>query len=200
MMFSKYLSRYLAHYLVKNKFIGEEEYSIYQYCIDYIIEMGIFFLILENISILLGSPLYGILFFSIITPLRSICGGVHASSKLACTLLSYFSFFFTYFLLMYLDRMPVIYWVILFVFDILFLFLAPTIVHNNRSFHIKQKRRHKQFRYVLNTILLLVFIISVLMNQTFLYHIVTLCVSIVVISMISAILISSFRGGYSYDF
>ncbi len=50
MMFSKYLSRYLAHYLVKNKFISEEEYSIYQYCIDYIIEMGIFFFILETIS------------------------------------------------------------------------------------------------------------------------------------------------------
>ncbi len=89
-MFSKYLGRYLAHYLVKNKFISEEEYSIYQYCIDYIIEMGIFFFILEAISILLGSPLYGILFFSIITPLRSICGGVHASSKLVCTLLSFF--------------------------------------------------------------------------------------------------------------
>ena len=89
MFSSNALSKHITKKLSQRNIIDTQHCPIYEYCISYLLELIIFFFTLEIISIVLGRPMEGILFFLIVVPLRSLCGGFHATSRGKCTILSY---------------------------------------------------------------------------------------------------------------
>lgn len=200
MYLSEYLSEKVVQNLLNGQYITEEHSSVYRYCIDYVLELVIFFLVLEVISIFLGNVCIGTIFFLIVVPLRSVCGGIHAPSKWLCTFCSYLCFFVTVFLFWFLQDMPDLFWKIMFILDNLFLYFIPSITHKHRCFSQMQKRKRKRFRFVFLTIVIVLFIVSSIFQIGFCYQMTALCVTIVVINMLISILVTYFKGGYSFDF
>ncbi len=200
MFLVEYISEKIVRYLLNGSYIPEKLSSVYKYCIDYVLELVTFFLALEVISIFLGNVCIGAIFFLIVVPLRSVCGGIHAPSRWLCTFCSYLCFFVTVFLLWYLQDMPNPFWKILFIIDNLFLYLVPSVTHQNRCFDQMQKRKQKRLRFIFLTIEILFFIVSSILQIKFYYEMITLCVTIVVINMLLSIAVTYFKGGYSFDF
>lgn len=170
MFAAEYISEKMVQYLLKRQYITEEHSSVYTYCIDYVLELAIFFMVLETISIFLGNVCIGAIFF------------------------------LTVFLLWYLQDMPDPFWKIIFIIDNLFLYLAPSVTHQNRCFSQMQKKKQKRFRFVFLTIELLFFIVSSIFQIKFCYEMIALCVTIVVINMLLSIAVTYVKGGYSFDF
>lgn len=200
MFAAEYISEKIVQYLLTRQYITEEHSSVYTYCIDYVLELAIFFMVLETISIFLGNVCIGAIFFLTVVPLRSVCGGIHAPSRWLCTFFSYLCFFVTVFLLWYLQDMPDPFWKVMFIIDNLFLYLVPSVTHQNRCFSQMQKRKQKKFRFAFLSIEILFFIVSSIFQIKFCYEMITLCVTIVVINMLLSIAVTYFKGGYSFDF
>lgn len=174
MFSSNALSKHITKKLSQRNIIDTQHCPIYEYCISYLLELIIFFFTLEIISIVLGRPMEGILFFLIVVPLRSLCGGFHATSRGKCT--------------------------ILFTLTVLFLLFAPSVIHKNRHFNSEQKKKNKHFRYLFLLLTCLIFAITYYSQQIYYFHMTVICVNIVVANMLIAMIISNVKGGYSYDF
>ena len=79
----------LSKVLLETNNIKQEEYDIYRYLLEYILENMVFFLFHVVCGMLFGDVVYGLLLFAVIFPLRSFGGGVHAPTKRMCGVLSY---------------------------------------------------------------------------------------------------------------
>lgn len=200
MFSSNALSKHITKKLSQRNIIDTQHCPIYEYCISYLLELIIFFFTLEIISIVLGRPMEGILFFLIVVPLRSLCGGFHATSRGKCTILSYSCYLVAHFVSQMLINTETLYWVILFTLTVLFLLFAPSVIHKNRHFNSEQKKKNKHFRYLFLLLTCLIFAITYYSQQIYYFHMTVICVSIVVANMLIAMIISNVKGGYSYDF
>lgn len=200
MFLSNALSKQITKKLFQNNLIPTQEYAIYEYCISYLLELIIFFFTLETISIILKRPMEGILFFLIVIPLRSLCGGFHASSRGKCTILSYSCYLSTHYFSEILSDTKTFYWVILFIFTILFLLFSPSVIHKTRQFHNRQKKKNRYLRCLFLLLICILFALTYYMRQIYYFHTTVICVIIVAVNMFVAMIISNIKGEYSYDF
>ena len=67
---------YLAELLL------EKEYEVYCYCLDYMIQLLLFCVVIEMLGIIGKELVFSSLFLLILIPMRSICGGIHAGMHL----------------------------------------------------------------------------------------------------------------------
>lgn len=93
MYLSYKLAAFLTRCMVRNGSIEDNQYDAYLYCLDYLLELVVYFVTTFLFGLLLGYPLFGILYTLILFSLKSCCGGIHAPSRLLCTLFSYLCFF-----------------------------------------------------------------------------------------------------------
>lgn len=200
MLISDFLSSCLVHLLIRNHTIEKDQSEIYKYSFHYIFELVIFFLVLQTVSIFLSVPAFAPLFFAIVMPFRSVCGGFHASTRLRCTLLSYGCFFMTYILYLLTRALPDLYWLIFFYIVTGTLYVFPAITHKNRNFSPEQKKRHRNLRHVLCVIWSALFCMAYLLHLNLSFHLMTICVTIVLVNLLTAVLVTQRKGGYSIDF
>lgn len=158
MILSNNLSKLLATFLLKNDYIDSEQLPIYVYCLNYILEQLFFFIVIEVLSCILGLPVLGILFFSTIVPLRSFCGGFHASARGWCIFLSYGC-------------------------------------HFTRE-QMDKMLKYKRISCILSSFLFAIFFV---LDINKCYHILTICVSIILGSVAIALLMARQKGGYFFD-
>lgn len=92
MYLSYKLAAFLTRCMVRNGSIEDNQYDAYLYCLDYLLELVVYFVTTFLFGLLLGYPLFGILYTLILFSLKSCCGGIHAPSRLLCTLFSYLCF------------------------------------------------------------------------------------------------------------
>ena len=85
----KRISVLLTNLISRSKTIDEKEKLIYEYCIRIILKRCLFVIILLFFGILTNRVCVSILFLLTFIPLRSFCGGMHASTPTICTVLSY---------------------------------------------------------------------------------------------------------------
>ena len=93
MYLSYKLAAFLTRCMVRNGSIEDNQYDAYLYCLDYLLELVVYFVTTFLFGLLLGYPLFGILYTLVLFSLKSCCGGIHAPSRLLCTLFSYLCFF-----------------------------------------------------------------------------------------------------------
>lgn len=200
MLIFDYISSSLVHLLVRNHTIEKNVSEIYQYCFNYIFELLFFYLALQIASIFLSVPVFAPLFFAVIMPFRSVCGGFHASTRWRCTLLSYSCFIMTYIVYLLTWSLPDLCWLISFFTVIGILFVFPAVTHKNRNFSHSQKRRQHKLRQILCIIWSFLFCIAYLLNLSLYFHLMTICVIIVLANLLIAVMITRRTGGYSIDF
>ena len=199
MILSNNLSKLLATFLLKNDYIDSEQLPIYVYCLNYILEQLFFFIVIEVLSCILGLPVLGILFFSTIVPLRSFCGGFHASARGWCIFLSYGCFFLTYFLCNIMDNLPVFFWIIFFFICLMLLYFLPIVIHKNRHFTREQMDKMLKYKRISCILSYFLFAIFFVLDINKCYHILTICVSIILSSVAIALLMARQKGGYFFD-
>lgn len=81
-MLSERLSQRLAQWLLKKQSIQEKEYEVYCYCLDYMIQLLLFCVVIEMLGMIGKELVFSSLFLLILIPMRSICGGIHAGMHL----------------------------------------------------------------------------------------------------------------------
>lgn len=86
------LSIKVADLLLKNQYIEESMYNIYQYGMQMALEMGLSFVTSVAICCIWGRVAEGIIFFAVFIPLRSYLGGYHLKSYAACYICSCVTF------------------------------------------------------------------------------------------------------------
>ena len=69
--------------------IPEDRTAIYAYCYSYLLDKLIYILYIALLCILIRNPLSAVIILSVLLPLRSISGGVHADSQIVCSILSF---------------------------------------------------------------------------------------------------------------
>ena len=200
MLISDYLSSCLIHLLVRNHTIEKNESEIYRYCFNYIFELFFYYLALQIASIFLFVPTFAPLFFAVIMPFRSVCGGFHASTRWQCALLSYGCFIVTYIVYLLTQSLPNLCWLISFFTVIGILYVFPAVTHKNRNFSHNQKRRQHILRHVLCIIWSFLFCMAYLLNLSLYFHLMTICVTIVLVNLLIAVMITRRTGGYFIDF
>lgn len=84
MIISNLIATNITSSLVSTGDISEADSAAYKYCIDYILELMVYFTITSLIGLVCGYPLLGVLNFIIMIPIRSVCGGYHATLSM-CT-------------------------------------------------------------------------------------------------------------------
>lgn len=200
MFISSFLSSRLVQILVRNHTIKENVSEIYEYSFSYIFEFVFFFLALQTASIFLSVPAFAPLFFAVLMPFRSVCGGFHASTRLRCALLSFSCFILAYTVYLLTRAWPDLFWLISFYLVIGTLYVFPTVAHENRNFSEEQKKRQHKFRHVFCVIWSLLFCMVYLLKLKFYFHLMTICVTIVLVNLLIAVVYTRRKGGYSIDF
>lgn len=84
----EHLSRKLAYYILAKGVIEENDFEIYQYGFQRLLELAINIICSAIIAILLNMELECIVFFLFFVPLRSYSGGFHLEHYISCLFLS----------------------------------------------------------------------------------------------------------------
>ena len=82
-------TNYLTSLMLKTGTIQPEEVEIYNYLLKWLFENITYFIFFVICGLVFGNILYGLILYSVIAPLRSFGGGVHAPTKLLCDILWY---------------------------------------------------------------------------------------------------------------
>lgn len=186
MILSNAISKKLAKNLYLSGDIKESEYDAYRYCIDYFVELSLYFVITFFIGVLLGYPLLGLLNCIIIIPIRSVCGGYHASSRLRCTIMSYGYFFIIYFILQHYTYINEKIWCIIFLACALTIFFSPSTISIN-YFSGRQKARQVLLRRFFPVILCISYLVTFSFEMDYVYPVIVICTLFAVLNMLIGI-------------
>lgn len=133
----KRISKRITNYLIKNGIIPSTERSVYDYCVEMTIVMGISYLVFFILSFLFKEVSTSLVFLISFSIFRKTLGGYHANNYYICsimTLLTYLFFIFT------LKCFPSIFnysFFIIIISCILIIVLSPK-QHKNKPFTSKQ--------------------------------------------------------------
>lgn len=139
MYLSYKLAAFLTRCMVRNGSIEDNQYDAYLYCLDYLLELVVYFVTTFLFGLLLGYPLFGILYTLILFSLKSCCGGIHAPSRLLCTLFSYLCFFAAFGLFSLRHQIPDTAWFFITLACCLVIFFIKDSVSVTRKFTKEQK-------------------------------------------------------------
>lgn len=107
------LSIKIANILLRNKYIEEAMYSVYQYGIQMAFEVGCSFIMSIIICCACGQMIDGIIFFGVFIPLRSYLGGFHMNSYWACFICSSTVLVGILLLVRFCNPNPIVSWIML---------------------------------------------------------------------------------------
>lgn len=196
MYISHKLAKKITSFLLKNNSIMQEDYSACLYCIDYIIEIVLFFLSTLLISLLFRMPLLCLIYSIILIALRSTCGGYHAKTRIACSILS-FSFFFLAFVLTRLYIYSSTYIMLSNMFLCFVIIFSQRRTHStSRVFSPTQHRKQLLLRRFFSLLLLLSFMIVYVLEFYSIAAMIVSCTNIAVANMMMRI--SSHRLTHKY--
>lgn len=183
MIISNLIATNITSSLVSTGDISEADSAAYKYCIDYILELMVYLLITSLIGLVCSYPLLGLLNFIIMIPIRSVCGGYHASSRAKCTILSY-----GYYILIMLglhyythfnDKLLC-----------LIVIIAAVIIHYNKKtisvnrFTYLQKVKHTIIKKTISIILCGTFLITYSLHMRQIYMTISMCTFFSIISIL----------------
>lgn len=181
----KKISILLTNIISKSKPIDENERCIYEYCIRIILKRCLFVIMVLIFGIVTERIYVSLLFLLTFIPLRSFCGGMHASKPTICSVLSYgISLAIIFFSPVIGKIVPYIILLCLFVlFCIPIIIFAPVDTKNKR-FNPKQKHSLKTKCNILMFFIIAEFVIFSIFQAPRYYMTLSLCVIICSISVI----------------
>lgn len=183
MIISNLIATNITAQLVSTGDISEADSAAYKYCIDYILELMVYFTITSLLGLSCGYPLLGLLNFIIMVPVRSVCGGFHASSRVKCAILSY-----GYYILMILGLHYCTYindkiWSSIIISSALIIHCKKETISVNH-FTNRQKIKHTILKKIISIILSGAYLITYSMHMNEIYITISMCTFFSIISIL----------------
>lgn len=181
----KKISILLTNLISRSKPIDENERRIYEYCIRIILKRCLLVILVSLFGIVTKRISVSLLFLLTFIPLRSFCGGMHASTPTICSVLSYgMSLAIIFFSPVIGKIVPYIILLCLFILFCILIFIFAPVDTKNKRFDSKQKRSLKNKCCILMFFIVSEFVIfSIFRAQTY-YMTISLCVIICSISVV----------------
>ena len=184
-MLSERLSQRLAQWLLKKQSIQEKEYEVYCYCLDYMIQLLLFCVVIEMLGMIGKELVFSSLFLLMLIPMRSVCGGIHAKTRGICTVLSYSCFIAAYIIFRLIKgKVDGIWYLVIVTLVICLIVMFPVTVHQNKSICEKQLRKLQKRKYGMCGLLYIVTLGSYFWNKISCLESVAICISIVFCSLL----------------
>lgn len=140
LLFSDKLSFLLANFLYRKGLIEEEHIQYYAYIYNWGIDLFLFFVNLLIIGLFIHKFIPSIIFCIIVSLLRIVTGGTHASTRIICSCISYLYYFVVMILYTYIPTSFVKAFMPEYVIFLVFIvFLSPVDTPNKR-FSYSQKK------------------------------------------------------------
>ena len=150
------LSKYISHFLYKNKIVDEDDLSIYQYGFEIIISTLLGFLITILIGIVLKMIFTSILYYIIFVFVRQLTGGYHANSYFKCNLI----FAIISFMTLGITKLAVIseqytfaFYLILLITSLLIIGLYSPVENEFKPLDAKQKKKNHIIGFIFGSLL-----------------------------------------------
>lgn len=193
MIISEILSNKITKVMEDNQIIKSELYPAYQFCFEYIFDIIIYNASIIIIGYLLHSFFLSLLYITIMTPLRKFSGGIHAPTKLLCSILS-FSIYFSVIFLSNIDyqnyfgnlrsfNYSFVLLVVYFISVLLIIIISP-VVHPNKPIDNKNKTRLKSLLILTLAVISIFFLYFTKKGLQKYYLLIIMCIIIVLISLI----------------
>lgn len=100
----KFISDKLFSYMRNNTDIPDDMVDVYRYGIEITISSILNILLIVSASLLMGHLMYGIVFLLFFIPLRSYCGGYHATTYFRCNMVFLLTYIAVYLSSLYLTE------------------------------------------------------------------------------------------------
>ncbi len=168
--------------------IPEDRTAIYAYCYSYLLDKLIYILYIALLCILIRNPLSAVIILSVLLPLRSISGGVHADSQIVCSILSFALPPFMIFMSFQTPLLNSGVSVTIFALSMLVLFIFAPVENKNKTISREKKAKLKRILFVYSTPLSALFIFLTLMGQSGLSALTALCTFFCAVSLILGII------------
>ena len=171
----KRLGKIISYTLVKDNQIPKNQYYIYTYLFDYILEFNCFIIIILSIGFIVGKIDLSLCYLFVTIPLRLFAGGIHAKTKFACTIITY-SLFVVVLLTSQITCIISSFLLIVYFFCwVIILSIAPVDTENKRlSRPQKNKLHHKcKITFIIMTAVVMFLWYN---NQNLYYSTISICV------------------------
>lgn len=180
----KSAGKIIAYELTKDRQIPKKDYKIYCYLFDYILDEFIYTIILLTIGILLHNIGICICYLLVSFPLRHFAGGVHASTKIRCTIYSYGIIVFILITAPYIaENFYTIATPLYFICWSIIILIAPVDTKNKRL-TIRQKTHLHNLCIITFLVMTIIFILMLYQKQILYYSTISFCVIIDTIGLI----------------
>lgn len=195
MIMSEIISNKITNALATNKMIDTKLTKVYQYSLEYLLDIIIYNLSILLLGWLLRCFLLSLLYLIVTTFLRKFSGGFHASTRLQCSILSYFFYFITIFSTRiffnytkwysFLFSKPNVATSIYLCAALLIVILSP-VIHPNKHMNYNDKRRLKK-NTALTILIISIFFYILLKNRLQIYCLlIIICMMVNIISLVTA--------------
>ncbi len=131
--------------LEKHGYITQEQREFYYYTYDWIIEHTTYYISLILLGILMHLPLPAFVYCFISSSLRFSAGGMHAPSKILCSVISYAEFIIIMLLLSFniLPTNCILSVILIYTAGIIIIIILAPLDHPNKRLSIEQKSKLK---------------------------------------------------------
>ncbi len=171
--------------LEKTDRFNEKQIELCIYCLNHILSQFVFYIFCITLGILTDNFIVSILFLAVLIPLRSYCGGAHASTRRTCFLLSYGISSLTIAIApRMINYVPTQAILGLFVIAMLPMFILAPIIPKNKSISNNRIIMLRKKGMTSNCIICAVFICSYFTGNKTYYSSITICVIICSISVL----------------
>lgn len=185
MVISNIVSQSITNNLVICGNITDSDSEAFKYCIDYMLELTVYFLITFLIGLLGGYPLLGIMNFIIMIPIRSVCGGYHSSTRFGCAVLSYGYYLLMLISLHYYSYITNEVWCVLFIIGVITIHFNPKAISRNNFTH-NQHMKHIILQKLISITLCVCYYIAYTLHIHQLYQIISICTFFALLSILAS--------------
>ncbi len=183
MLGSQQISKKAVNYMISRHIIETEHRPYYEYGFEHIFEQLFFFLLILGVGFFTDTLLLCLTFLLTLSPLRTLAGGAHASSRLRCSLLSLGCFFLCWFLSLVLPVFHPLLWIILYAAGILAVAKSAPVCTPQKKLTEEQKLRLHRLCICFCLLLSFAYAFLIINSWKSYYKCITICVIIVLVSV-----------------
>lgn len=188
MYLSRKLSYYVAKVLLENGAIREGDLKFYEYCYEFFFEQFLDTAIVLILGLLLHCFVTTLIFLSVFSFFRYCSGGIHAPTEKICSVISFCMYAFVLIVIPRCSFKNFKVWAILFAVSVLCIIVLAPVENDKKQFTKKQKKQLKYICYAGIFCLSLIFILFSALHFCLYYGTISVCMTVVAISVILAFL------------
>ena len=188
MIISDRIGSHIASAMVDAGVISDDKTAIYTYCYSSLLDKLIYILYIALLGILTRHPLSALIILSVLLPLRSTVGGVHADSQIVCSILSFIIPPFMIFISLQSSVLSLEVFVTIYVLSMIIIFIFAPVGNKNRPINNKKRSKLRKILFISSVPISMIFIFLLFTGLNDLSFLTALCTFFCAVSLILGII------------